>query len=81
MALSSQAPEIERLSRWPGLTEPGRFVIRCSCARWQFTGTAGQIREAARGHDDSPWRNHVVVIWGKALLADKAGAGGPATAN
>ena len=59
--------EVERMARWPAVGEPGRFEIRCSCQRWSFTGTAPEIHAASREHDDSPWRQHVVVIWGRVI--------------
>lgn len=61
------APRIERIGRWPGKDEPGRVVACCSCRRWSCTGTAAEIAAASRGHDDSPWRHHIVHIWGKVL--------------
>jgi hypothetical protein len=57
--------QIERLGRWPDDGEPGRFVIRCSCRIWSATGTVAEIKAAARNHDDSPFRHHVVSIYGK----------------
>jgi hypothetical protein len=60
-------PRVQRLGHWPDKTELGRFVIRCSCMRWSFIGTAAEADVAAREHDDSPWINHVVTIWGKVL--------------
>jgi len=73
-ALHAEMPgrRIERLGRWPDAGEPGRFVVRCSCRRWTFTGTSGEIRTASRGHDDSPFRRHVVHIWGKVTEANAA---------
>ena len=61
---------IERLGRWPDPGEPGRFTARCSCRTWEATGTAAEIETAARLHDDSPFRKHVVSIWGRVLTDD-----------
>ena len=55
----------ERLTRWPEPGEPGTFVIQCSCERWACMGTAGVVATASRNHDDAPWRNHVVGIYGR----------------
>ena len=59
------ADVIERLGRWPDKDQPGRFAARCSCRRWSVMGTVAEISAAARSHDDSPWRHHVVSIYGK----------------
>jgi hypothetical protein len=56
---------IERVGRWPDWDDPGRFVITCSCRRWSAAGTVAEITVAARKHDDSPHRHHVVSIYGK----------------
>ena len=64
---------IERLGHWPDPGEPGRFIAHCSCRTWEATGTAAEIRTAARLHDDSPFRKHVVSIWGRVLADDNAG--------
>ncbi|HEV2376192.1 MAG TPA: hypothetical protein VGS19_28985 [Streptosporangiaceae bacterium] len=59
-------PEVaERLARWPDNGEPGQFVIQCSCGQWSSTGTVAEINAAAIQHDDSPWQNHVVSIYGR----------------
>ena len=58
-------PPVERLFRWPGAAEQGEFVITCGCLRWAYRGTVSEIGAAARAHDDSPWTNHIVGIWGK----------------
>lgn len=47
---------------WPAVDAPGRYEITCSCGRWTFAGTAPEIAAAGRRHDDSPRRNHVVVV-------------------
>jgi hypothetical protein len=47
---------------WPPEDAPGRYLIRCSCGRWEFTGTAREITVASRKHDDSPGRSHIVHI-------------------
>jgi hypothetical protein len=47
---------------WPALDAPGRYEIECSCSRFRISGTPAEIRAASRGHDDSPKRNHLVVI-------------------
>jgi hypothetical protein len=56
---------VERLIRWPRKDAPGRYVIQCSCERWARLGTAGEVIQASRRHDDAPWRNHVVTIYGR----------------
>jgi hypothetical protein len=58
---------IERLGRWPGQDQPGRFVARCSCRTWSAVGTVAEINTAGRNHDDSPGRRHVVSIYGKVV--------------
>lgn len=47
---------------WPKPGTLGQFRVRCSCMRWELTGTAGAILKASRQHDDSPWQRHVVSI-------------------
>jgi hypothetical protein len=59
------AGTIERLGRWPDPDEPGRFVARCSCRAWSAVGTVVEVNAAGRNHDDSPFRHHVVSIYGK----------------
>ena len=61
-------PPVERLGRWPDDDEPGRFVIQCSCRRWNAIGTVAEIQAATRHHDDSPFR--VVLIWGKVIAGE-----------
>lgn len=45
---------------WPPLDAPGLYAAHCSCLA-TMTGTAAEIREWGRTHDDSPHRNHVVA--------------------
>lgn len=47
---------------WPPKDAPGRYLIRCSCMKWEFTGTAAEIRAASGKHDDSPGKSHIVGI-------------------
>lgn len=51
-----------RIYGWPETSDIGTFHIACSCNRWEFTGTAQEIIEASRSHDDAPWTSHVVTI-------------------
>lgn len=39
------------------------YTATCSCDRWTQTGTATELDALVRGHDDSPWRRHVVSIY------------------
>ncbi len=50
---------------WPEPDAPGTFRVTCSCGKWEFVGRPDEIVREARGHDDSPWRNHVVSFAGK----------------
>lgn len=52
---------------WPMPEDEGNFKIECSCTKWSFEGTAKEITEASRKHDDSPWTNHIVAIVGKEI--------------
>jgi hypothetical protein len=47
---------------WPKPDAPGTFNIHCSCGHWKVTGSAKEILDAARQHDDSPQRNHIVML-------------------
>lgn len=66
-AQPGESMHIERLGRWPGPGDPGRYVSRCSCRRWAAMGTVEEINRAGIWHDDSPSRNHVVVIYGRVV--------------
>jgi hypothetical protein len=59
--------KFDRASSWPGKDEPGQFLVRCSCEKWAVIGTSKEITDAARRHDDSPFRSHVVTIYGRLL--------------
>src|ERR1700751_1422184 len=74
-------PTIERLIRWPALDEPGTFIVRCSCQRWSVTGTAREIADASRAHDDSPWRNHITTIYGRVIQPCPNDSAGTATSS
>lgn len=50
---------------WPKPGDPGRFVVGCSCGEWEFTGNVAEVNAAAREHDDSPRRRHVVSVRGR----------------
>jgi hypothetical protein len=55
---------------WPEPDEPGRFLIICSCGKWQFSGTAREINNASRAHDDSPFGEHIVTARGFYKITD-----------
>ena len=57
----------ERVIRWPAKGEPGKFLVRCSCEKWAVVGTAEEIEIASSRHDDSPFRNHVTMIYGRLI--------------
>jgi hypothetical protein len=65
----------QRLGRWPCADEPGQFVVGCSCGAWVFRGTAREIAAAGGGHDDSPFRRHVVMIRARIVQAADEAAG------
>lgn len=46
---------------WPALDAPGRYRVRCSCLA-SFVGSAREIDDWGRMHDDSPGNKHVVSI-------------------
>jgi hypothetical protein len=51
----------EHRGLWPALDAPGRYTAQCSCLA-DFTGSAREVRDWGRSHDDSPWQSHVVSI-------------------
>lgn len=58
---------IEPIFKWPDKDAPGRYVIRCSCAKFTAVGTVAEINRASLGHDDSPHSRHVVSIRGRVI--------------
>jgi hypothetical protein len=59
---------------WPPLDAPGRYRARCSCGRSR-EGTAKEVDDWGRDHDDSPWQNHVVSIANGGRRTDEAAHG------
>jgi hypothetical protein len=56
---------MDHSDHWPTKDEEGQFKVSCSCQKWEFVGSALEIRKEARSHDDSPWTNHIVHFVGK----------------
>ena len=57
---------------WPYPDEPGEFTAACSCGEWSITGTAKEITDAARLHNDGlEWNNHIVTVRSRRRKAPK----------
>jgi hypothetical protein len=48
--------------KYPSPDDDGTYLIKCSCGRWEAEGTAKEVTDAGRKHDDSPRTNHIVSI-------------------